>query len=80
MSRSRKKVPIHWVCMPRNGQMKKWKQRMSRRFRRNPMNDEISNGSVYRRVSGDLWDSPSDGRSFCDIKDDPNECRRVLGK
>lgn len=64
MSRSRKKVPVHWQCGSSKA-MKKWKSACNRKLRNQ---DEVPNGSAYKRLSGDMWDSPSDGKFwFADV-------------
>ena len=67
MSNSYKKTPKHWVCSKRSGEMKSWKTRMNRKFRRQSSLEYGLNNCTYRKFTGDLWDSPSDGKCF--IKD-----------
>lgn len=64
MTRSRKKTPKTWVCHCRQKIMKKWKTNISRRFRRSFTYLDIPNGNVYKKISGDLWLSPSDGKMY----------------
>ena len=80
MSRSRKKVPIHWDCSLRMGEMQKWKTRRSRRFRRNKLNIDVCCGNLYKKISGDLWLSPADGKSYWDGKSCPEECEQMMRK
>ena len=63
MSRSRKKVPVTWLCSNANGQMKLWKKQCNRQIRR--ANKELANGNSYKKVH-DIWTSPSDGKVWID--------------
>lgn len=59
MSRSRRKTPIVKVGETRPGLMKWWKKQCNKRIRRS---HNIGDGSDYRKIGGDVWDSPSDGK------------------
>jgi len=63
MSRSQKKHPITTVAKCSNG-MKHWKKNCNRHLRRST--EDIPNGSAYRKFSGDVWDSPGDGKVWLD--------------
>ena len=72
MSRSVKKNPISSVTVSggQAGNQKAWKKACNRRLRRLlAVEDDISKGNKYRRISGDIWDSPSDGKTWLDPKD-----------
>lgn len=62
MSKSVRKTPIFKVCQARNGQQKKWKNSCSRALRRS--DEDVGDGAYYRRISGNIWDSPSDGKMY----------------
>lgn len=64
MSRSRKKFPRSFLTRP--GLMSWWKSQCSRKIRRAKPQDEIPDGATYRRLSGDPWDSPADGKYYDD--------------
>lgn len=73
MSRSVKKKPIHSVTCSgaRANVQKEWKNSCNKKLRRKPP-EEISDGAEYRRLSGDIWDSPSDGKTWSNPKDKKN--------
>lgn len=61
MSRSYKK-PFGTVCELRSGQMKDWKKKSNKEFRRSDP-EELISGSYYKKRN-DVWLSPSDGKCF----------------
>lgn len=61
MSRSRKKIPIGWLCSGDHGKMKKWKNQNDKSLR--SIEGEIPSGSFYKKMN-DPWSSPSDGKSW----------------
>lgn len=64
MSRSRKKKPvIYWACVGRKAQQL-WKKQCRRTLRRIPTETELPNGGKYKIISGNIWDSPSDGKQW----------------
>lgn len=67
MSRSRKKIPKGSITVKgcQAGAMKSWKKECSRILRRQSSTDEnIPQGNKYKRISGDIWNSPSDGKWY----------------
>ena len=54
--------------------MKRWKTECNRKFRRS-YGEFDQDGTKYKRLSGDMWDSPSDGKgNWWD--DDPKGLRK----
>lgn len=66
MSRSRKKHPIHSVTTTgaRAGVQKSWKKECNKTLRIKSHDLDLPNNGKYKRISGDIWSSPSDGKTF----------------
>lgn len=62
MSRSRKKHPIDALAATGQKSQQKWKKQCRHKFRRLPIDEDLPNGSKYKIMSGNIWNSPSDGK------------------
>jgi hypothetical protein len=72
MSRSFKKNPVTSICKIREGEQKQWKGECNKKIR---TMDGIHSGSEYKKVTGGLWNAPSDGKQRFTPK-----CKKDLSK
>lgn len=66
MSRSRRKKPIHKWCTVQPGEQKAWRKGCNKRMRSLPIDTDMPQLGTYKKASGNIWMSPSDGTGYWD--------------